>query len=366
VSAQTNGEKLFDLTFNLMTAWNQIGFLLGSLVCFGLAALLLGWGISRRLKGQRIDGEIIGVRNKSGFYYPVWRFMLPSGEMREATSHVGTGGSARGMETGKRVPLLVDPVNPDDAENANNCLAEIIGLILLVPGALFLRGVLAVGPVTPATWLLGAAFIAWGAVKIRKHIIPKDQRASSAQAWMAQKKAERRTELANIPVTRMEDIVLTPEQTTQQAQEKRTSLWAPPILILAGIGLAATCFYLARDTARLEGEGLRAGGTVVALDSHWSSRSRGGGSYTYYPLVDFTDKGGHTVHFRGNTGSSTPSYRPGEAVTVLYLENNPQKSAVIDGGVWNWLGTVLTGILSFFFICAGVAIMRNRPDNKAL
>jgi hypothetical protein len=357
VRAETGADKLFNLAFNAMAAWNQIGFMIGGLFCLGLGGLLLGWGISRRLKGQRVEGEIIGVRHKDGFNYPVWRYILPSGETRESTSHVGVGGSARGMETGKCVPLLVDPENPDEAEAANSYITEIIGLILAAPGVLFLKAAFTSGPVTPMTWLMGAGFVAYGGAKLHKLIIPKEQRAASPQAWMAERKAARRAELASIPVTAAEAIVPTPQEMKQQATNNKVA----PFLIFAALGLLVLTGYLGQKTAALETRGLRAEGKVVALES-----SRSHDSTSYYPVVDFTDKNGTPVHFRDNTGSNPPSYRTGEDVTVLYLDYNPQKTAIIDKGIWNWLPSILTGLFALVLGFAGISILRSGRESAAL
>src|SRR5690348_11176655 len=124
---------MFDMLFDGMRAYAQIGTFLGALICLGLGGLLLGTSLYHRLHSFRTDGTIVGVTNTDGSYFPVYRYTLPDGRAHEARSDTGSS-SPLNMDTGRVVPLLVSPANPDQAQPANSHAFDLIGVALLAPG----------------------------------------------------------------------------------------------------------------------------------------------------------------------------------------------------------------------------------------
>ena len=125
-----------------------------------------------------------------------------------------------------------------------------------------------------------------------------------------------------------------------------------PLMILGGGYAGHKTFVLLHD-------GIRTPGTVVSLESRWSNNGNHG-SYTYYPVVNFTTRDGQINRFTDNTGANPPMYQAGNQVTVIYLADNPAKSAIIDHGLGNWIMPgvlILLGGVSWF---AGTRI-RSRP-----
>jgi hypothetical protein len=331
-----------DLLFSAMTAWNQTGLFIGGLFCLGVGALLFCNSIYWRLKAERVEGAIIGVRKKDGCYFPVYRYTLASGETFEANSHVGSG-LVRGKETGRAVPLLVFPDKKDEAEPANSYISEIVGLMLASPGLFLICIALTAWPVT---WMSGAVLLGlavYGWIKFRPYIIPKERCLGPAQ-WQAERRARNRAERARLPVQRIEDILASPEGLKAAEEQRKASRIVAPVLLLFGLGLVAGGVHTGNAAFDLKKNGLRAAGSVTGIESRQDSAGRGSGT-TYYPVVKFLARDGKPVRFHDRMGANPPLYRAGEAVEVLYLEGNPERSAVIDRGVWNLLLPLL--------LCAG-------------
>lgn len=350
---------MFDLIFHSMAAFQQVGMLLAGAICFGIGALIIGNALYWRLRAVRVEGTIVGVRNRGGYYYPVYRYMLPSGEERESTSSSGSG-SAKGMDTGQAVRLMVFADKPDEAQPAGSFLYPVVGLFFLVPGAVFLRMALVLFPVNALTFAMMGLFAAIGFFKVKKHIIPKAQRGTVAE-WRAARETEHAKELANSPVKPIEDFRASPEGLKAAAQEQKQARFAVPLLILFGLGMLFGGYHLGAKMLELTEHGVRAPGHVVELTTSQDSD----GHTTYYPVVEFSDGQGKTQRFKDSVGSSPASYNVGEDVTVLYLAARPQDNATIDRGWMNWLIPGLVGAFGGVFFVMGVAMLLRYRDQSA-
>jgi predicted RND superfamily exporter protein len=78
----------------------------------------------------RVQGTVVGVREKSGSYTPVYRYMLPSGDTFEATSNTGSS-LTKGKETHSTAALMVFQEDPLTVCPVNSYAAAIIGFIML-------------------------------------------------------------------------------------------------------------------------------------------------------------------------------------------------------------------------------------------
>jgi len=353
---------LFDLFASATEAYQQVGLFLGALICLGLGGLLLGNALYWRLHALRATGTIIGVIPQGGTYLPVYRYTLPDGQSHEAKSDTGSS-SVAGKQTGRVVKLLISAHDPTSARPADSHLFDILGLALLVPGAVLAYIAVAHYPVTKMTWIMAALLILYAVLHGRRIFIPKAQRVSIAE-WR-QQHGLGAAGLDLTQVKRIEELVpqaqLQQQAATQRQQMRR---WAP-FIALAAVALAALAVWQGMRLAHLEAAGLRAPGEVVSLKEEWSSGSgSSSGHYTYYPIVRFSTPDNARIEFKDSIGSNPPSHRAGDKVTVLYLAENPRANAMIDRGLfWNW--AIPAAILAGALLLAGIFIGMLRAPRTA-
>jgi Protein of unknown function (DUF3592) len=321
--------KLFHLLAAALSAWQQAGLLLAGSFLAGLGALLLGNRIYWRLRAVRVSGKVIGVREaEKRTYYPVYRYTLPKGGRIEAASVTGRNWTS-GMETGRSVPLLVFEQHPDNVAEADSRLVEIIGGILTAVGAAILYVALTAWPVTSITWLMLTGISVYLASRALKSILARSAWTPGLALGTA-----RPENLHEVPVRPVEEIRAERRIELQHKQWK-TGRIVTPILVLVGISVLALGVYLGRTISFLQSHGRRAQGAVVGLELEATLHSS-----SYYPVVRFVTPDGAVVQFRDSSGSNPPSYHEGEPVSVLYLHDSPEQSAMIDRGWWNWLAPV--------------------------
>jgi Protein of unknown function (DUF3592) len=321
---------MFNLFFEGAQAYNQIGLLIGAVVCLGLGGLILGNALYWRLHAYRASGTIIGVMASGGSYFPVYRTTLPDGQTHLAKSNMGSG-TVRGKETGRVVPLLISAHNPNEAQQANNYVFDVVGLVLFIPGVWLAYFALTAFPVTKMTWVMGIGMLIYLAERAHRTFIPKGQRLS-IEEWRKQHHLDQR-EIDPADVKPIESLVSAAEvQQTQQKQSQNFKKAAPFLWILAAI-LLAIGIYQSVKISRLQSAGLRAPGEVVRLKGEHGSNN----GTTYYPIVRAHPSGNSYFEFKDSVGTNPPSYRTGDKVTVLYLADDPSRSAIIDrGAFWNW------------------------------
>jgi uncharacterized protein DUF3592 len=352
---------VFDFFISSANAYNQVGLFLGAAFCLGLGGLLLGNALYWRLHAHRASGTIIGVIASGTTYVPVYRYTTPEGETHEARENVSSSGTA-GKETGRVVPLMIAAHNPSSARAANSYWLEIIGIVLVLPGLVLAYVALTAYPVTPMTWIMGAAMILYLVERGRRTLIPKGQRLS-VEEWKKQHGMSATIDLTQ--VKRIEDIVAAAPQQMRQAQPPQARKWAPVIGLFA-ILLVAIGVWQSLRLIHLEAAGIRSPGQVVRLHGEWSSGSSGSSHYNYYPIVKFRTAQNEAIEFKDNIGSNPPSYHAGDTVTVLYLADTPRGNAMIDRGLfWNWV--IPVGIFVAALVLAGIffAILRGGTARTA-
>ncbi len=346
---------MFDLLIQGTSAFNQAILILAGLICVGLGAVLLGHEIYWRLRALRVQGTIVGVREKGkGMFHSVYRYSLPSGESVEATSTEGSS-STRGRETGKPVELLLFANKPDDVSEARSVIAEVVGAVFILAGLWPLHTALTAWPVTPMTWAMLVVVCVYAASRIRRHIIPKSQRLSVPD-WQRARQEKHRAELAAAPVRPMEEVLSSPAVVEQQRRAQISARIVTPILLIVGAALLAFGVYWGRNVAELQAAGTRVEGTVVNLRA--DSGTHGS---TYHAIVRFTALNNVQVEFTDKVGTDPPSFHAGERVVVLYRTDEPQSTAMIDRGRWNLLGPALLcafGGLCFFVSARSLARAR--------
>ncbi|MDP9128297.1 MAG: DUF3592 domain-containing protein, partial [Pseudomonadota bacterium] len=336
--------------------YSQIACLCGALLCLALGGLALGNGLYWRLYADRVAGRIVGARQNGSSYYPVYRYALTSGQTIEATSDTG---SSRPPEPGidKDLSLMVFRTAPGVTRPTHSYLLEIIGLMIFVPGLFLLHMGLTAYPTTKMTYVMLVALGLYGAIRLHKIIIPKDKRVPMA-AWKAAH-GEAQADLEAQAVEPLDKLAASPAVSLQRAAEAKGGKQARLVFLLLGPLLILGSAYMTSTTAELTRDGLRAPGVVAALETELDSNHSG---TVYYALVDFTlpDKG--QIRFKDRSGGNPPLHRVGDAVTVLYLADRPERSAIIDRGPWNWLGALILGGGGLALLVAGIAL-RRKPEN---
>lgn len=109
-----------------------------------------------------------------------------------------------------------------------------------------------------------------------------------------------------------------------------------------GLVFLANAVYGAAKLSKLLNEGSRAEGEIIGMHKQPSGKGM-----IIYPVVVFSDSLGRKVEFRGYIGLSSAV---GQKVNVIYRPDRPAESAMIDYGLFNWLGVVLGCALGACFI----------------
>jgi len=151
-----------------------------------------------------------------------------------------------------------------------------------------------------------------------------------------------------------------PAQRQQQLQQKK---WAPVVVGLFAIALAAIGILQGVRIAQLESAGIRTQGDVVDLKEEYSSSN--GGHYSYYPIVRYRTQAGADVEFKDNVGSDPPTHQAGDRVQVLYLAARPSGAIIDRGAFWNWAIPALLLAGSCFLAWLTLFLRRSAPSEPA-
>lgn len=129
------------------------------------------------------------------------------------------------------------------------------------------------------------------------------------------------------------------------------------IFTLIGIGMLVGALLFYRSTRSFLAKALSTEGTVIDfIASRSTSSSSGTSSYTYQPVVVYTDANGDITQFVSSVGSNPPDYSVGERVEVLYLPGKTQE-AKINSFFSLWGGVAILGALGGIFFLVGVGIL---------
>ncbi len=340
---------MFNLIFQSTQAYNQVGLCFGALVCLGLGGLLLGNALHTRLHAYRTSGTIIGVVANGGTYFPAYRYTLPDGQTHLAKSSIGSG-STRGRETGRIVPLLISAHNPNEAQPANNYVFDALGLILFALGIGLAYIAFTAYPITKMTWVMAVGLSIYLVERGYRTLIPRGQRLSITE-WRKQHQLDP-SAIDPADVKPIESLVSGAAVAQAQQKQAQNARLAIPLLVFFAAILVAVGTYQSVRISHLELAGLRAQGEVVRLKEESSSGN--GGHYSYYPIVRVRLSKNSYFEFKDSVGSNPPSYRRGDTVSVLYLAEDPQRSAMIDRGTyWNWA----IPLVIFLFAAIVIAIL---------
>ena len=125
------------------------------------------------------------------------------------------------------------------------------------------------------------------------------------------------------------------------------------VFLVLGIGLLAGTIAMLMSTESFLHRAATVTGTVIGNDVTIDSQD---GSTSYHPRFEFQTPDGRNVVVRSSTGSNPPSFSEGDAVTVLYEPQSPEK-AKIRSFAQLWLGTLILGIFGVVFTAIGGGIL---------
>ena len=127
------------------------------------------------------------------------------------------------------------------------------------------------------------------------------------------------------------------------------------IVILFGVVFLIVSYLGFRQSLHLQQVGLKTNGSVIDYQQQTSSQS-GGTTYTYYPVIRFTDKNGQPQQFTSASGSSSKKYFIGANVQILYDPNKPS-DAEINGPAASPLMPIGAAGISFILIILGIILV---------
>jgi len=324
--------------FIMDSFWRYAGF---GLIFFGIGLavfIFLFGGLFMKLAGvkkKRSEDEAfkkavqkIKRQNlQNQHYIAVYEFAGPDGQAVQMEGSDANNWLADKLP-GSEVTLLVRPDMPDEVRRPG--LAMIFfGMVFVGPGLFMIH--LAVSQFTFSIGSVAVilAALGFGAWKLKGVILPRSAWKSKEEfkSLKAQKKAEKKKKKSQ------SGYVLTAAEIAARMQIlDRQALFTIPVVLLFAIGITAGGFQLHRDMQVFAERGVKAQGEIVALDSRRDSN----GGLMYYARVEFRTEEG-SVRFDDKVGSSSPVFRTGEQVKVIYDSGNPS-NAIIDRGSLNWLG----------------------------
>ncbi len=310
-------------------------------VLVGLLLILLGVAIFYTIaywarRGRRVEAEVIGVRRRGGQFHSVYRYALPEGGLREATSVQGSS-SLDGRATGTRRMIRVLPEHPEQARELAAPAMWALACGLVLGGGWITWYSATTWKRSIFTWIFFAIIAAiLGRFVWRKftHFLTAVQaKVGAAEPWGA------------LPIENAEQFGATSQSPRLQVASKGT-VRTPIIFVIAGLVVLGT-IYIPVHKLLLLRSGTKAEGIVVSLHENTANQ----GSYAKFPEVQYTDLHGATMRFLDKVGADPSPYKVGDKVPVLYYPTD-RGSAMIDHGRGNWepvvallvLGTTLLGV----------------------
>jgi len=348
---------MFNLTFELLSTYMQLMYLVVGSVCWAIGLSLLGYATYVRVRESVYQGEVVAVR-KDGCneYWPVLAYTDTKGARHEALANSGSS-QISGRVPGTRVRLLANPASPDSPMMLRDWWGlVVIGVFPLGVGYPFIHAGLRDLHFDWITIGVGAAIAAWIAQKLFRFVHPLLDARKSGAAMLAQRafmQAKQQSREA-LPLVSAGDVA------TVQATQSRQMASARPYLTAIGLALfLGGGFWLAHQSIFLS-QAVSAPGVVIRNDV---SEGGGNSSDSFHAVVRFTGEDGRTVLYRDSVGTSPPWYREGDRVGVLYLPNKPSR-IMIDRGVWNWLVQLALVVLgALLFITGAVHYLHNQDTS---
>lgn len=127
------------------------------------------------------------------------------------------------------------------------------------------------------------------------------------------------------------------------------------ILLVSGIILLGITFYLANKTWNFIQSSEKTSGIVVGMKH---SRSGGNDSKrsSYTPIIRYTDLNNNSYEFDSKVSTSSPRYKEGEEVQILYHKDQPEQ-AEINTFLSLWTGEMIFGFLGLSTFLIGLSML---------
>lgn len=128
------------------------------------------------------------------------------------------------------------------------------------------------------------------------------------------------------------------------------------LFIVIGVGVVGLGVKFWFDSQRFLARAVRTSGLVVDMKRSWSRTGTGGSSTIYYPIFRFTGPDGQGIVQKSRAGSSHPSLRPGDAVTVLYDPQKPSDARIDSVQTRGPMASVMAMVFGAVFALVGVGM----------
>ncbi len=358
---------MFDLVFDALSAWNQIGLFIMAFVFLLIGGGLIGYEVYWRLKARVIRGRIIGIRaqkaQKNGtYYYSVLEYKGPDGSRCEQVSDFGSG-SILSRVPGQYVKLMMMPHKPDKVRRPT-MIFVFFGLVFFAPGLFIMNTAIESFEPNFMMVALPIALIGFAVFKIWSAIqrIPAEERKKHMDAF----KSKRSQGFSVSSGSKDKGRLLDDKDIAEAVQKsvKQAKIFGY-VMLLISLGMGGGSYYLGLGMKERLEIGLRARGEIVGRKYNRPSSSDSQG--TYSAIVEFDDGTGRRYKFTEKHGSSHPTFKKGDAVTVIYMPDNPQ-DAIIDHGIWNWLlsgGLGLGALLLIWGALYNLTMVRKHGGGRA-
>lgn len=340
---------MFDLLFDALSAWSQMGLFLMAFVFLLIGGGMIGYEVYWRLKARVIRGRIIGVRIKKGqknapYYYGVFEYKGFDGEIREQVSGMGSSSILNRLPE-QHVQLMVMPHRPDKVRRPT-MVWGFFGLVFFLPGLFIMNTV--IENFEPNFMMIALPFALVGFVvfKIWSAVqrVPEAERKEHMDDFKAKgSKGFSFSSGSDYKGRLLDDQEIADAVQTSLKQAKIFGY----VMLVFSLGMGAGAYYLGLDMRERLENGLRAPGEIVGRKYNRPSSSDSQG--TYSAIVEFYDEAGQRYKFTEKHGSSHPTFKKGDRVTVVYMPDNPH-DAIVDQGLWNWLLSGCLGLGALLMI----------------
>lgn len=121
------------------------------------------------------------------------------------------------------------------------------------------------------------------------------------------------------------------------------------IFAIIGVIIFIVALFVIKSELHLVRNGIETTGVVIDQSMSQSSNERS----VYHPIIQFTTNDNRKITFRSLEGSNPPRFHLGENISVIYLQNDPQRATINNFLGLYGAGTIL-GIFGLVFASTGL------------
>lgn len=342
----------------------EIGLLFGSII-FLLVGFVLFWRqLEALLYFKKVRGKVValekrgtparGSKKEGGpMYYPVIEY-IAWGNQKTFTGSMGT--SSPMYQIGDEVDVLYS--RKKDEARLKSYIPLVMGLIFSGAGALMFFWFISI--FTFSLFSIGiAAVVGIYLIVHMRRALKKRDISSLDELKESFRNTDMKTRRGTDP--EQKELITTKDELQQDLSRNSKKLkYVGPIFTVVGAGVLALGIYLGMERADFLETALEASGEVIRL-----KEKRSDDSYVYYPVVRYKLPGtDRQLIFEHDSGSNPPSYQVGENVRVLYDPQDPNQ-AIIDAGIFNWMGPGIATLLGGIFALVGISSTRYYFKNRS-